>query len=96
MSIPIPSPCRRCSRCRRCSEEPTAWAGGKAKVLGLLKKRYGGAPLVMVGDGMTDVEARQDGCADAVIGFGGVVVRQPVKDAADVFVMDFQEMIDQL
>ena len=62
-----------------------------------MKQHYGGGrPLVMVGDGMTDVEARCDGGADVVIGFGGNVVREAVVRAADVFVMDFNEIIDAL
>ncbi len=30
------------------------------------------------------------------VGFGGVVVRQAVKEGADWFVTDFQELIDAL
>eukprot|EP00808_Paulinella_micropora_P018856 g81782.t1 len=38
--------------------EPTCRAGGKARVLQTLKQRQGYRPLVMVGDGATDMEAR--------------------------------------
>jgi phosphoserine phosphatase len=48
----------------------------------------------MVGDGATDLEARPP--ADLMIGFGGVVVREKVRDHADWFVTDFKELADAL
>ena len=48
----------------------------------------------MIGDGATDMEARPP--ADAFIGFGGVVVREKVKQGADWFVTDMQELINEL
>ena len=51
----------------------------------------------MIGDGATDMEARDiPGGADAFIGFGGVAVRDAVKQGADWFVTDFQELRDAL
>ncbi len=32
--------------------------------------------VVMVGDGGTDYEARRDGAADVMVGYGGVVIRE--------------------
>lgn len=46
----------------------------------------------MVGDGVTDMEARPP--AAIFIGFGGNVVREKVKAGADWFVTDFQELIE--
>ena len=37
----------------------------------------------MVGDGMSDVAARAPGAADVIIGYGGVVAREAVRQAAD-------------
>ena len=45
----------------------------------------------MIGDGATDMEARVQGGADAFIGYGGVV-----KNGADLFITDKQEIIDPL
>ena len=74
--------------------EPTSRAGGKAKVVADLKALHGYKTVVMVGDGATDMEARDvPGGADAFIGFGGVAVREKVKAGADWFVTDFQEML---
>ncbi len=68
---------------------PTARSGGKAVALTALKAR-GLAPLVMVGDGATDLEARPP--ADCFIGFGGVVVRPTVRAGADWFVTAFAQL----
>lgn len=62
-------------------EAPTARSGGKAEVLTALA---GGRPAVMVGDGITDLEAQTVGAR--VIGFGGVVVRAKVRQRADAWV----------
>jgi phosphoserine phosphatase len=59
---------------------PLARTGGKAVVVGTLK-RHGS--LVMVGDGKTDLEAKQSGAY--VLGFGGVVDRAIVREQADFY-----------
>ena len=74
--------------------QPTSASGGKAKALAQLKTRFGYQPLIMVGDGVTDLEARPP--ADAFIGFGGVVQRPKVVAGADWFVTDFSELNDAL
>lgn len=68
----------------------TARSGGKAAALAHLRARHGYTPLVMVGDGVTDLEARAE--ADAFIGYGGVVARERVRREADWFVTDFDEL----
>jgi len=59
---------------------PLARTGGKAVVVGTLK---GQCSLVMVGDGKTDLEAKQAGAY--VLGFGGVVDRAIVRELADFY-----------
>jgi len=59
---------------------PLARTGGKAVVVGTLK---GQCSLVMVGDGKTDLEAKQAGVY--VLGFGGVVDRAIVRELADFY-----------
>lgn len=73
-------------------KEPTSRDGGKPAVIQMLKDNHGYKPIIMVGDGATDLQARPP--ADAFIGFGGIVVRDKVKNEADWFVLDFDEMID--
>jgi len=62
---------------------PLARTGGKAVVVGTLKEQ---GSLVMVGDGKTDLEAKQSGAV--VFGFGGVVDRAIVREHADFYTTD--------
>ncbi len=60
---------------------PLARNGGKAAVVSVLTQA---GKVVMIGDGITDMEAKQAGAY--TIGFGGVVQRETVKQSADVYV----------
>jgi phosphoserine phosphatase len=62
---------------------PLARTGGKAVVVGTLK---GQCSLIMVGDGKTDMEAKQAGAY--VLGFGGVADRAIVRELADFYTTD--------
>ncbi len=72
----------------------TSRSGGKAAALQHLKDHFGYDPLLMVGDGATDLEARPP--ADGFIGYGGVVAREAVRVGADWFVTDFAELLAAL
>jgi phosphoserine phosphatase len=61
---------------------PLARTGGKAEICRHLVKPE--VPLLMIGDGKTDMEAKQEGVS--VIGFGGVVARPIVRELADYYV----------
>jgi len=69
-------------------DEPTSRDGGKPAVVKLLKEAHGYSTVVMIGDGVTDMQARPP--ASLFIGFGGVVVREKVKQGADWFIDDFK------
>jgi phosphoserine phosphatase len=71
--------------------EPTSADGGKPKALQHLQQQHQYQSMVMIGDGATDAQAKPP--AQAFIGFGGVVERAAVKDQADWFVTDFQDLI---
>ena len=73
------------------AKEPTSRDGGKPAVVKLLKQAHQYFPVIMIGDGATDMQARPP--ADAFIGFGGVVTREPVQQGADWFVRDFADLI---
>ncbi len=62
-------------------EAPTARSGGKGEVLAAVAR---GRRAVMVGDGITDLEAQAAGVR--VIGFGGVAIRARVRERADAWV----------
>ncbi|MCP2679931.1 HAD-IB family phosphatase [Maricaulaceae bacterium NA33B04] len=75
---------------------PTSRSGGKAQVVAQLKASLGASHAVMVGDGMTDFEAYAIGAADHFIGFGGVVMRAPVKAKAPAWADSVGALIAQL
>lgn len=70
--------------------EPTSRDMGKPKALEQIKAAKNYETMIMVGDGATDAQAKPP--ANAFIGFGGVIEREAVKQKADWFVMDFEDM----
>lgn len=78
-----------------CEKEPTSHDGGKAEVIKHLKESDSKiTKAVMIGDGATDMQTKP--AADAFIGYGGVVVRDNIRDGADWFITDYHELIDAL
>ncbi len=65
-------------------QSPLAKTGGKAVICKQIQQ--GDLPMAMIGDGKTDLEAKQAGAK--VIGFGGVAERTIVMEQADVFVKE--------
>ncbi len=65
-------------------ESPLAKTGGKSTVCQTIQQN--GKSMAMIGDGKTDLEAKQAGAT--VIGFGGVMTRDIVVEQADIFVND--------
>ncbi|KAA0203721.1 hypothetical protein HAZT_HAZT000875 [Hyalella azteca] len=74
--------------------QPTSRSGGKAEVVAALLRKHGYECLVMVGDGMTDMEACPP--AHAFIGFGGNVEREAVKEKAPLYVTSFHWLRQRL
>lgn len=70
------------------AKEPTSRDGGKKAVVQQLIDQHGYDGVVMIGDGATDMQARPP--ASAFIGYGGIVVREKVKEGADWFITDFK------
>lgn len=70
------------------AEAPTSRDGGKKTVVQHLIDLHGYNGVVMIGDGATDMQARPP--ASAFIGYGGIVVREKVKEGADWFITDFK------
>lgn len=73
---------------------PTTRNGGKAEVVEKWKTLHPGARTVMVGDGVSDLEAK--GFVDRFIGFGGFVAREKVKEGAEFFVTNLAEILPLL
>ena len=77
--------------------EPTSRQGGKPQVIRELREKHIYENVVMVGDGITDLEAIQiDAGADCFIGYGGNVLRKEVAANADWLIRDFDQLYDLL
>jgi phosphoserine phosphatase len=68
-------------------------SGGKELVVRDVRARTHGR-AALVGDGVSDLEAKA--AVDLFIGFGGVAVREKVKQNAEVYAMSFDEVLSAL
>lgn len=78
------------------TSEPTSRSGGKALAVQKIREAHHYKTLVMIGDGATDLEARQPGGADLFICYAGVQMREAVARQADWIVFNFKELINNL
>lgn len=69
---------------------PTTRNRGKNEIINEWREATMPAKVVMVGDGISDLETQPD--VDVMVGFGGVVTREKVKFGADVWVKNFDEL----
>lgn len=65
------------------SSYPTTYNGGKPEVIRQWKAAINPQAVVMVGDGVSDLESKPE--VDLFIGFGGVVARETVRKGADLW-----------
>jgi len=63
---------------------PTTYNGGKPEIISKLKQQYNPTEIIMVGDGVSDLETKPD--VDKFIGFGRYTPREKVQAEADYFV----------
>ena len=70
---------------------PSTRSGGKPEVIQSLRKKYSATKIVAVGDGVSDLESKS--VVDMFIGFGRYAVREKVKQEADYFITDLQEIV---
>lgn len=73
---------------------PTTRNGGKSEVVQRMREEDGFDVVVMVGDGVSDLETKE--VVDLFIGFGGFAAREAVRKAADRFVVSLDELPDLL
>ncbi len=66
------------------SAYPSTRSGGKVEIIGALRRELRPERVVMVGDGVSDLETRP--AVDLFIGYGGFAARERVKRGAAVFV----------
>jgi phosphoserine phosphatase SerB len=73
------------------SDFPTTRNGGKSEIIREWKSAMLPKTTVMVGDGISDLETRDE--VDLFIGFGGVITRDAVKKQAECFIDQFSEIL---
>jgi len=70
---------------------PSTRSGGKPEVVKSLREKYSPEKIVAIGDGVSDLESKP--VIDMFIGFGRYAVREKVKQEADYFITDLQEVV---
>ena len=73
---------------------PTTRSGGKPEIMRALRAELRPSRLVMVGDGVSDLETKPE--VDLFVGFGGYVERPKVKAGATAFIHRLAELIPLL
>ena len=73
------------------SDYPTTRSGGKSEVIRGLRSELKPATIVMVGDGVSDLETLPD--VDLFVGYGGFVARERVEREAAVFVRSLESIL---
>jgi phosphoserine phosphatase len=70
----------------------TSKSGGKKNALTYIKDKHKdiNPSIIMIGDGITDLEAKPP--ADLFIGYGGIVQRSIIKEKSDLYITDFDEL----
>ncbi len=69
---------------------PTTRTGGKPIVIERLKAEFKPSAIVMVGDGVSDLETKP--VVDLFVGFGGTVSREKVRAGAAFFIHRLEEL----
>lgn len=70
---------------------PTTYNGGKPEIVQQLKQEYSPEKVIMVGDGVSDLETKSE--VDAFIGYGGYTPREKVQQGADHFIYKLDELL---
>lgn len=73
---------------------PTTRNGGKTEVVEALRRKHALDRIVMVGDGVSDLETRE--VVDFFIGFGRYASREAVRKQSDSFVVSLAEVVPLL
>lgn len=69
---------------------PTTRSGGKAEIMARLRREFAPDRAVMVGDGVSDLEAKP--ASDLFVGFGRYVQRERVRREADAWITALNEL----
>jgi phosphoserine phosphatase len=69
---------------------PTTRSGGKPEIIRALKREFAPSRVVMVGDGVSDLETKTE--VDLFIGFGRYAARDKVRAGAAHFVLSLDQI----
>ncbi|WP_018970559.1 HAD-IB family phosphatase [Rubritalea marina] len=70
---------------------PTTYNGGKPEIIQQLKQEFSPDTVVMVGDGVSDLETKPE--VDCFIGYGGYTPRPKVQEGSDHFIYKLDELL---
>ncbi len=71
---------------------PTTYNGGKPEIINKLKTEFSPDRIIMVGDGASDLETKED--VDLFVGYGKYTDRQKVREGADHFIYSLADLLD--
>ncbi len=73
---------------------PTTRNGGKLEIVEKLRNKFSPQKIVMVGDGVSDLETKPG--VDLFVGFGRYAVREKVQNEASYYIHDLRELLSYL
>jgi len=71
---------------------PTTYNGGKPEIIKQLKEKYSPSMTVMVGDGISDLETKDE--VDLFVGFGRYTARAKVQEASEHFIYSLDQLLE--
>jgi len=71
---------------------PTTYNGGKPEIIEQLKSEYSPSHIIMVGDGISDLETKS--IVDHFVGYGGYTDREKVRNQSEHFIYKLSELLD--
>jgi phosphoserine phosphatase len=71
---------------------PTTYNGGKPEIIAKLKEEFSPERIIMVGDGVSDLETKPK--VDLFIGYGKYTDREKVREGADYFIYSLADLLE--
>lgn len=73
-------------------DNPLAHSGGKISVVQHIRNNHTNAPVVMIGDGFTDMEVRKSSAADFFLQYCGTIQRELPPEWCDALAFSFNDV----
>ncbi|MFT5632458.1 MAG: phosphoserine phosphatase [Rubritalea sp.] len=74
------------------STYPTTYNGGKPEIIAKLKEEFSPERIIMVGDGVSDLETKAE--VDLFVGYGKYTDREKVREGADYFIYSLADLLE--